>query len=399
MKAKAANGHPFEARQDIYAMAFDIIKNVALGKREGQSLIGDHMSSLQSSAQPAKVQDLDKDAVYSFPKLEEDEDLLAHETQQEAIAASLSSPSPLIFHKINNLTATMRNAYGQKDKLMNQAIAIAARDAEDGHEVRSAVEYIIRREIGVAKKAQRAPDFSSPHIKDELYGYIGAGHETSSTTFQWAVKYLASHREVQTKLRKVLEDAFPEASREGQQPSVADLIKTQVPYLDAVVEEIVRLAAPVRTVARLAKVDTVILGHHIPKGTQVLMSINGPDFTSKGFPVDEGVRSQSSQAHEGRVGYWKVGEENNFKPERWMKSEDGEQRFDPQAGPILTFSTGPRGCYGRRLAYLQMRVVITLLIWNLEVLSLPEKLNTSGLMDGFTMKPVTCFVRLAEVSR
>lgn len=73
-----------------------------------------------------------------------------------------------------------------------------------------------------------------------------------------------------------------------------------------------------------------------------------------------------------------------FAPERWLKAEKSENEdgktveqevFEPQAGPNLAFGAGLRACFGRRLAYLEMRTALTLLIWSFELREMGEKLN------------------------
>jgi len=48
-------------------------------------------------------------------------------------------------------------------------------------------------------------------LKDELFGFLLAGHETSSTTIAWGLKLLTDHQDVQHKLREAMRSAMPEA--------------------------------------------------------------------------------------------------------------------------------------------------------------------------------------------
>jgi hypothetical protein len=108
-------------------------------------------------------------------------------------------------------------------------------------------------------------------------------------------------------------------------------------------------------------VDVQILGRHIPKGTDVFMLCNG---SSK---IDEALRRVSAQAPDEKIGSWKPDDMPDFKPERWLGEEDGAVVFDASAEPHITFGLGPRGCFGRRLAYIELRLTLVLLIWNLEL--------------------------------
>jgi cytochrome P450 len=50
-----------------------------------------------------------------------------------------------------------------------------------------------------------------------------------------------------------------------------------------------------------------------------------------------------------------------------VRKEKGDE-FDPSAKPVLAFGLGLRGCFGKRLAYVEIRILITLIIWNFELL-------------------------------
>ena len=63
-----------------------------------------------------------------------------------------------------------------------------------------------------------------------------------------------------------------------------------------------------------------------------------------------------------------------FNPERWRREETGKEVFDAVSGLLLTFGLGPRGCYGRRPAYLEMKLMLVLLVWGFELQRCPEGL-------------------------
>ncbi|KAK9420238.1 hypothetical protein SUNI508_06507 [Seiridium unicorne] len=394
-KAEKAKGRPFRANQDVNVMAFDIIKTVALGEGDAQSMTELYHDIVRKTDYENQHPDT-KDAAYVFPDHLPNEDLLAHQVQQDAVGASVTTPSPALFHKLNNRKAHMREAFESKNRMLEKQIALAVKRFEAGEEVRSALDYMVKREINSAKKADRKPVFDSPYMKDELYGYIGAGHETTAVTFQWGLKHLAIHRDIQQKLREALRAAYTDAVSEARQPTVVEVTKIHVPYLEAVIEETLRLTGPVLGVFREAQVDTTVLGHPVPKGTVVFMPTMGASIAQPSFPVDESRRSESSQAHKDTRGSWDDYDPQSFIPERWLKKEESAESFDSQAGPFLSFSNGVRGCFGRRLAYLELRIIMALLIWNLELGSLPEELNDFDAFDSLTTKPVKCYVRISE---
>ena len=176
-----------------------------------------------------------------------------------------------------------------------------------------------------------------------MFGFLVAGHDTTSTTLEWALKYLTNHQNVQQKLRQTLRAYFTDAATANRNPSAREIAKAQIPYLDAFVEETLRCATTTNGVMRVTKADTEVLGYRIPRGTDILFMINGPSFMAAPFPVDEKLRSGNSRDAKAKTGTWEVHDMDVFKPERWLVN----QEFDSRAGPSLPFGLGPRGCFGK----------------------------------------------------
>jgi cytochrome P450 len=212
------------------------------------------------------------------------------------------------------------------------------------------------------------------------------------------MKYIPTSPTAQNTLRAHLNRAYPAASREKRNPTVEEITKTLIPYLDATIEEIVRISRVFNDASREAMVDTTLLGHHIPKGTNVIMLGCGPDYFSKGFPIDDSLRSKSALGAKNQFGSWDPTDTEIFKPERWLtKEHDGNEVYNAMAGPLLSFGLGPRGCYGKRLAYLTMRIFVVLVIWNFELLPVPEEVNSFAGIDKLTTSPKQCYIRLRKV--
>jgi cytochrome P450 len=54
---------------------------------------------------------------------------------------------------------------------------------------------------------------------------------------------------------------------------------------------------------------------------------------------------------------------DKFIPERWMSSDyDSDQKKASQP-----FSLGPRGCIGRNLTYVELRLILGALLWNFDL--------------------------------
>lgn len=211
------------------------------------------------------------------------------------------------------------------------------------------------------------------------------------------MKYLTDTREAQNSLREALRAAHPKAREEGRLPALDEILKAQIPYVDAVIEEMMRLSwvAPLRS--RQAIVDTQILGVPIPKGTMVVAPSNGPGYMMPPVPVDETKRSKTGQDYRRKVGSFGDHDLGAMLPERWLKkskNEMGEETvvFDANAGPAMGFGNGPRGCFGRRMAIIQIKVFLTLVMWSFELLPLAPEM--SGYEASFALARIPSYVFL-----
>ncbi|KAK1955740.1 hypothetical protein LY78DRAFT_423418 [Colletotrichum sublineola] len=60
-------------------------------------------------------------------------------------------------------------------------------------------------------------------------------------------------------------------------------------------------------------------------------------------------------------------------------------------------STGPWVCWGGRLAYLELKVIVTLLVWELRFMQLSPKMKEYGLVE-LLLKPESCCVKLQSIA-
>jgi cytochrome P450 len=149
-------------------------------------------------------------------------------------------------------------------------------------------------------------------------------------------------------------------------------------------------------VIRTTTKQTTVLGHSIPKGTELYILTTGPGYEMAPFGIDEEARSQSSRNHKDRIRYWNLDDSADFKPERWLSEKDGEEVFDASLGPQMVFGLGARGCYGRRLAYMELRLLLVLLVWHFELQPVGTELSGYKAVDKVTREPQQCYFRLAD---
>ncbi|KAL2759154.1 hypothetical protein ACRALDRAFT_2100631 [Sodiomyces alcalophilus JCM 7366] len=428
LRAAAADGRPFEAVRDVYYAALDAVLEFSFADSfPHRALVpqvlrvrGMEVGEVERLREDADRRGSGWDAVVEFPVAPLHESVTATMRASEMVGDIIQSPEPTLAWWWKWLFPKERRYRNVRNASMEEQVRKAVerhRDAQrdtepqavekDGGDdwIKAAVDLMIDRETKLAEKEDREPVYWSPVIRDEVLGFVIAGHDTSSTTLLWGLKYLTDHPRVQSTLRDALRASHAAAVRDDRPPSAQEIARTNpTPYLDAVIEEILRCGCTIPIVDRQATADTTVLGHFIPRGTTILAPVWGPSISEPAYPVDEALRSPTSRAagakeRGGPPRMWDDEGMDQFRPERWLAvdADTGDTVFDATAGPTLPFGLGIRGCFGRRLAYLELKIMITLLVWHFELLPCAGKLSGYAAYDELTKKPRQCFVRLRKV--
>ncbi|KAG0271744.1 hypothetical protein BGZ95_000399 [Linnemannia exigua] len=194
-------------------------------------------------------------------------------------------------------------------------------------------------------------------LVEQIKTFIGAGHETSSSAMAWMLHILSTHQDVQRKLRQEMLDHIGRPTDKNTKTILSYDSLHALPYLNVCIKELLRVIPPVPATTRVASQDDVILGYHIPKGTEIYLS--------------------PATLHKLKSVWGEDAEE--FKPERWMdpSSLTEEQRRNTRTvtpdmlWAYLPFLTGPRNCIGSKLSLMEMKVMLYYLLINLEYHPVP----------------------------
>lgn len=174
---------------------------------------------------------------------------------------------------------------------------------------------------------------SDRQLRDEAMTLIFAGHETTAHALTWTWYLLAKHRDKLAKLRTELFEVLGDKCVE-----VEDL--PNLPYLEMVVKESLRLLPSVWAYARQAQRDLVIEGYEIKKGTTVTIG-------------------HIAMGRNPRI----YDEPLEFRPERWTREFE---RSLPR-GAYTPFAGGPRVCLGKQFAMMEMRAILATLVRRVDV--------------------------------
>lgn len=184
--------------------------------------------------------------------------------------------------------------------------------------------------------------------EEELLGHTGvlfaAGHGTSAHALTWTLFLLSQHPQITADLVDELE-----AVLQGSPPTLEQL--SQLPLLERVVKESLRIITPVPWNGRVTSQATEIGGYSLPAGTEVFVSIYHTHHMKEIYPEPE-----------------------EFRPERWETIEPNSYEYNP-------FSAGPRICIGAAFAKMEIKIVLAMLLQRFRLQFLPQtEIDRSGII-------------------
>ncbi|KAG9097458.1 cytochrome P450-dit2 [Ceratobasidium sp. 370] len=215
-------------------------------------------------------------------------------------------------------------------------------------------------------KANEAETSENYIDRQELVGHMNvfvfAGHETTryfgkttkvlahpdidhaSTAVSRILDVLANRPQIQVKLREEIRLYFEEHKDDINHDALLEL-----PYLDAVVRETLRLYGPVVQLTRVNQEDTVI---------PLQYPVETPNGKLSGIPVKKGTRILLSIAMANRYGKIWGERAHEFWPERWVGNKLDEVTQPGAHLPgvyssMMTFGAGPTSCIGFKFALLE----------------------------------------------
>ncbi|KAF2207181.1 hypothetical protein CERZMDRAFT_102676 [Cercospora zeae-maydis SCOH1-5] len=407
VKAQLAEGRSWVASTDVYKGALDIVWAATFGEEMGSA-----RAQIEHLAQYERLDGVEgsaPDAAVTFPTAKDPEEFSCILELGEGLVYPINSMWPKTAHWLAmNFLPSLRKARTVKDQMIKKQVREAyakfskleeAGELESNKHFRSALDLVVAREVQMANKEGRAFDATSEVLKDELFAFMIAGHDTSSTYILWGLKFLTNNQDSQSKLHAALREAFQEQHNDGIAPSVGDINRASIPYLDAVIEEIGRCGHTAPATFRLTKNDTEILGHHVPKGIDVVFPIQGTGYMSPLVSkVGDDQREKASLAQKQKWGMWDDEGIERFQPERWLKKDaNGNVFCDRDSGPANAFGSGPRACFGKKWALVEIKIILTLIFWHFELLPTPPELSSTRATDVLTHRPVQNYLRLQRI--
>lgn len=201
-----------------------------------------------------------------------------------------------------------------------------------------------------ARDEETGEPMDDAQIRDEVFTFAAAGHETTALAVTWTLWLLAAAPEAEARLHEELDRELG-----GEPPAVADL--PRLPWTSQVLQEALRLRPPAWIIGRYATRDVTIGGWHVDAGTVVVTT------------------SWLTHRH---PGHWERPEA--FDPERFAPGTE-RHRF-----AYYPFGGGTRKCIGSGFAMMEGALILATVCRRLRLARAPGAPDP-GLKPQITLRP------------
>jgi cytochrome P450 len=195
----------------------------------------------------------------------------------------------------------------------------------------------------IAARGEGGEAFTDREVRDQVMTLAFAGHDTSTSTLSFMMHELARHPDVLERLREEQQRVLGGAS-----PTAAQL-EREMPYLEMVLDEVLRLYPPAWIGPRRAVREFEFGGYTVPRDSYVNYCSWASHRIPEVFPDPEA-----------------------FIPERFTR----ERKAALPRGAYVPFGGGSRICIGKRFGQTEVKLVATMLLQRLRFDALPGRTVT-----------------------
>lgn len=185
-------------------------------------------------------------------------------------------------------------------------------------------------------------NISNKFLRDTTVNLMVAGRDTISVALTWFFWIVATHPSVEDKILEEIKEHMLDHNGKWRVLNINELSK--LVYLHGAMCETLRLFPSVPFEHKCAvQSDKLPSGHDISPNTKII-------FFLYSMGRMESIWGKDCL---------------EFKPERWI-SEQGRILHVPSF-KFIAFNAGPRTCLGKEMAFVQMKIIVSAIIWNYHV--------------------------------
>ena len=205
---------------------------------------------------------------------------------------------------------------------------------------------------------------SEEEVSSSIVDTLFAGVDTTSNTMLWMLYLLAKNPDIQTRIRDEVQRVLPGDT----QPDSSSL--QHLPLVRASVKETLRLNPLLVATGRFLEQDVVLSGYHVPAKTSLILMHYAMGRREEIF---ENARE--------------------FIPERWL-GQKGSNKIDAFAS--IPFGHGTRMCLGRRLAEMELQILLAKILKRF-TLNVPQNHLVEPKFRGVVIPDKPIRVKFTEV--
>ncbi|XP_022094290.1 cytochrome P450 2U1-like [Acanthaster planci] len=219
----------------------------------------------------------------------------------------------------------------ENDKAFQRMLRNLLRDHAEGYQFGVARDYTDAFRDAIEVKAQKGEQtaLNSTSLFYSVSELFAAGTETMTTTFRWALLYMIAYPDIQSRVQQEMDRVV------GRNRLPRWLDKPSLPYTEAVLCEIQRVAIVPLGLPHKCLQDTTVAGYHIPEGAIILINM------------------------------WHILHDPNewtnpmaFRPDRFLDSDGKFVRPEK----FIPFGLGRRVCLGKHLAKMELFIIFSSLL-------------------------------------
>lgn len=202
---------------------------------------------------------------------------------------------------------------------------------------------------GARSSSRNSTDVSKAML-DEAITLLFAGQDTSAATLSWTLHLLSLYPEVQEKLAKEVASSLNERRNSNDDGGAQFFTKqfiSNLPYLDAVVKESMRLYPVAPFVVRKLPQDVAIPAEN--------KSAAAPTILPEGSLACVWIYALHRNPR-----LWH--RPDDFVPERWIDPNLKDLDEGQRSGAFMPFANGPRNCVGQPLAHVILRIMLARIV-------------------------------------
>ncbi|KAJ6577991.1 cytochrome P450 [Mycena capillaripes] len=286
-------------------------------------------------------------------------------------------------HKLRDIVDIMYQTNSKVFESKKNALKLGDEKVLDqvGHG-RDIVSVLLRAMDG-ASDEDRLPD---SEVLAQLTTLVFTSHDTTSSTLAHIIHLLAMNPDIQIRLRNEIKSAKDAWEKENGDRDLGYDVLSELPFLESVCRETLRLHAAVTFMTRTARAPSVLPLQYPITGTDGKIITEVPIATNQNVHIGIAAANRDPKIWGPDAGEWK--------PDRWANGVP-KTALDAHLPSIyagtMTFLGGGRACIGIKFAQLEIKIILSLLldhfkfsladeeiIWKLANIQMPWVKNGTG---------------------